>query len=66
MSIDEKYMWRCLQLARKGLGKTKNNPLVGCVIVHKDRIIGEGYHRKIGEAHAEVNAINSLSDSSLL
>lgn len=66
MSIDEKYMWRCLQLARKGLGKTKNNPLVGCVIVHNDRIIGEGYHRKIGEAHAEVNAINSVSDSSLL
>ena len=66
MSIDEKYMWRCLQLARKGLGTTKNNPLVGCVIVHNDRIIGEGYHRKIGEAHAEVNAINSVSDSSLL
>lgn len=59
-------MWRCLQLARKGLGTTKNNPLVGCVIVHNDKIIGEGYHRKIGEAHAEVNAINSISDSSLL
>ena len=66
MSIDEKYMWRCLQLARKGLGTTKNNPLVGCVIVHNNTIIGEGYHRKIGEAHAEVNAVNSVSDTSLL
>ena len=66
MSIDEKYMWRCLQLAKKGLGSTKNNPLVGSVIVHNDRIIGEGYHRKIGEAHAEVNAINSVIDESLL
>ncbi len=66
MSIDEKYMWRCLQLASKGLGYTKINPLVGSVIVHNDKIIGEGYHRKIGEAHAEVNAINSVKDESLL
>jgi diaminohydroxyphosphoribosylaminopyrimidine deaminase/5-amino-6-(5-phosphoribosylamino)uracil reductase len=66
MSRDEKYMWRCLQLAKKGLGTTKNNPLVGSVIVHNDRIIGEGYHRKIGEAHAEVNAISSVKDSTLL
>ncbi len=66
MSIDEKYMWRCLQLAKKGLGSTKNNPLVGSVIVHNNRIIGEGYHRKIGEPHAEVNAINSVKDHSLL
>ena len=66
MSTDEKYMWRCLQLAKKGLGKTKNNPLVGCVIVHNDSIIGEGYHRVMGESHAEVNAINSVKDTSLL
>ena len=66
MRIDEKYMWRCLQLAKKGLGNTKNNPLVGSVVVHNGRIIGEGFHRKIGEAHAEVNAINSVKDGSLL
>ena len=66
MSIDEKYMWRCLQLAKKGLGTTKNNPLVGSVVVHNNIIIGEGYHRKIGEAHAEVNAINSVKDVALL
>ena len=66
MSIDEKYMWRCLQLAKKGLGTTKNNPLVGSVVVYNNRIIGEGYHRKMGEAHAEVNAINAVKDHSLL
>ena len=66
MSIDEKYMWRCLQLAKKGLGTTKNNPLVGSVVVHNNIIIGEGYHRRIGEAHAEVNAINSVKDVALL
>ncbi len=66
MGIDEKYMWRCLQLAKKGRGYTKNNPLVGSVIVHNNRIIGEGYHRKIGQAHAEVNAIEAVKDHSLL
>lgn len=64
--INEKYMCRCFQLAKKGKGATKTNPLVGCVIVHDDIIIGEGYHRKIGEAHAEVNAINSIKERSLL
>ncbi|MFA5655544.1 MAG: bifunctional diaminohydroxyphosphoribosylaminopyrimidine deaminase/5-amino-6-(5-phosphoribosylamino)uracil reductase RibD [Dysgonamonadaceae bacterium] len=64
--ISEKYMNRCLQLAKKGEGATKTNPMVGCVIVHNDTIIGEGYHRKFGEAHAEVNAINSVRESSLL
>lgn len=64
--IDEEYMSRCLQLAKKGQGSTKSNPMVGCVIVHNNIIIGEGYHRKIGEAHAEVNAINSVKNSSLL
>ncbi len=63
---DEKYMWRCLQLAKKGEGATKTNPMVGCVIVHNNTIIGEGYHRKIGEPHAEVNAINSVKEKSLL
>lgn len=62
----EKYMRRCLQLAENGMGFTAPNPMVGCVIVHNDIIIGEGYHRKFGEAHAEVNAINSVKDKSLL
>ena len=66
MSIDEKYMWRCLQLAKKGRATTKNNPMVGSVIVHNNKIIGEGYHRKMGAAHAEVNAIDSVRDHSLL
>ena len=59
-------MQRCLQLALKGLGNVSPNPMVGCVIVHDDKIIGEGYHQKYGEAHAEVNAINSVKDKSLL
>ena len=63
---DELYMQRCLQLATLGLGKTSPNPMVGAVIVHHDRIIGEGYHHRCGEAHAEVNAINSVKDKSLL
>ncbi len=57
---------RCLQLARNGLGTTYPNPLVGSVIVHKDKIIGEGWHKKSGGAHAEVEAIRSVSDRSLL
>jgi len=59
-------MRRCLQLAAHGLGGTYPNPLVGCVIVHQGRIIGEGWHRKAGEAHAEVHAINSVKDKTLL
>jgi diaminohydroxyphosphoribosylaminopyrimidine deaminase / 5-amino-6-(5-phosphoribosylamino)uracil reductase len=63
---DEHYMRRCLELAIMGLGKVAPNPMVGCVIVHQDKIIGEGYHKAIGEAHAEVNAINSVKDKGLL
>lgn len=63
---DELYMHRCLQLAALGLGKTSPNPMVGAVIVHHDRIIGEGYHHRCGEAHAEINAINSVKDKALL
>ena len=59
-------MQRCLQLALKGLGNVSPNPMVGCVIVHENKIIGEGYHQKYGEAHAEVNAINAVEDKSLL
>lgn len=63
---DEKYMQRALQLARLGGIAVAPNPLVGAVIVLNDEIIGEGYHRRFGEAHAEVNAVNSVEDQSLL
>ncbi len=66
MSRDEFYMERCLQLAANGLGTTYPNPLVGSVVVYNDLVIGEGWHRKSGEAHAEVNAINSVRDHELL
>lgn len=59
-------MSRCLQLASLAEGHTYPNPLVGSVIVHNGCIIGEGYHRKAGEPHAEVNAIKSVKDHSLL
>lgn len=57
---DELYMQRCLELANLGMGKVSPNPLVGCVLVSDGKIIGEGYHAKFGEAHAEVNAVNSV------
>ncbi len=60
------YMHRCLQLAEAGMGKVSPNPMVGCVIVHNNTIIGEGYHRSYGQAHAEVNAINAVSNKLLL
>jgi diaminohydroxyphosphoribosylaminopyrimidine deaminase/5-amino-6-(5-phosphoribosylamino)uracil reductase len=66
MNTHEKYMQQCLDLAVKGLGNVAPNPMVGCVIVYEDKVIGEGYHQKYGEAHAEVNAINSVADQSLL
>jgi len=59
---DELYMKRCLELAEMGNGQVSPNPLVGCVIVSGGKIIGEGYHQKFGEAHAEVNAIRSVTD----
>lgn len=59
-------MQRAIDLSLKGLGNTKTNPLVGCVIVHENNIIGEGYHAKYGEAHAEVAAIYSVVDKGLL
>ena len=59
---DEVYIKRCIELAQKALGKTYPNPLVGSVIVHNDRIIGEGFHKKAGEPHAEINAINSVKE----
>jgi diaminohydroxyphosphoribosylaminopyrimidine deaminase/5-amino-6-(5-phosphoribosylamino)uracil reductase len=62
----EKYIQRCIQLAKNGFGTTYPNPMVGSVIVYEDRIIGEGWHTKSGEPHAEVNAINSVKDKELL
>ena len=66
MTQDEKYISRCIQLAKNGLYNTPPNPMVGAVIVYQDRIIGEGYHVRCGEGHAEVNAIASVKDESLL
>lgn len=65
---DRRYMARALQLARYGAGRVSPNPMVGAVIVARGRIIGEGWHRKYGEGHAEVNAVASVkeSDSHLL
>lgn len=61
-----KFMRRCLELARQGLGQTYPNPLVGCVLVHNNKIISEGWHKRKGEAHAEVLAIKELKNKSLL
>lgn len=66
MNYDERYMLRALQLAALGGVAVAPNPMVGCVIVHNDQIIGEGYHKKYGEAHAEVNAVESVADKTLL
>ncbi|AZA53375.1 bifunctional diaminohydroxyphosphoribosylaminopyrimidine deaminase/5-amino-6-(5-phosphoribosylamino)uracil reductase RibD [Chryseobacterium sp. G0201] len=63
---DEFYIKRCIELAQKALGKTYPNPLVGSVIVHNGEIIGEGYHHKAGENHAEINAINSVKNKDLI
>ena len=57
---DERYMRRCLQLAANGMQNARPNPMVGAVIVSGDRIIGEGYHQRYGEGHAEVNAFASV------
>lgn len=62
----ETYMKRCLEIAKNGLGNTRPNPAVGAVIVHNNIIIGEGYTSKYGGPHAEVNAIRSVTDKSLL
>ena len=57
---DEKYMQRCIQLAANGDQGARPNPMVGAVIVADGRIIGEGYHVRCGEGHAEVNAFASV------
>lgn len=65
MTMDELLMQRCLQLALKGLGQVAPNPMVGSVIVADGEIIGEGYHQQFGQAHAEVNAVKSVSENNL-
>lgn len=62
----EKYIKRCLQIAKNGIGFTRPNPSVGAVVVYDDTIIGEGFTSAYGNNHAEVNAINSVKDKSLL
>lgn len=66
MQNREIFMKKCLELAKKGMGYVSPNPMVGCVVVFNDEIIGEGYHNLFGNAHAEVNAIENVKDKSLL
>jgi diaminohydroxyphosphoribosylaminopyrimidine deaminase / 5-amino-6-(5-phosphoribosylamino)uracil reductase len=66
VDTNEKYIKRCLELAKNGLPAAMPNPSVGAVIVYNDTIIGEGYTSAYGGAHAEVNAINAVKDKSLL
>lgn len=61
--LHEQYIRRCIQLARQGQQSAPPNPMVGAVIVHQGRIIGEGYHIRCGEAHAEVNAVRSVAEA---
>ncbi|MFN2262498.1 MAG: bifunctional diaminohydroxyphosphoribosylaminopyrimidine deaminase/5-amino-6-(5-phosphoribosylamino)uracil reductase RibD [Psychroflexus sp.] len=66
MNTNEFYIKRCIELAKKALGTTYPNPLVGSIIVHKGKIIGEGWHIRAGDEHAEVRAINSVENQNLL
>ena len=66
MQNEEFFMQRCIELASIAMGCASPNPMVGSVIVYNNKIIGEGYHEKYGSHHAEVNAINSVKDKSLL
>ena len=66
MNIHEKYISRCIELGKLGIGNTYPNPSVGCCLVVDDKIIGEGYTSIAGGNHAEVNAIHSVEDKSLL
>jgi len=65
-NMDQVFMQRALQLAALGREWVSPNPMVGCVIVHNDLIIGEGFHQKYGDAHAEVNAFNTVINKDLL
>lgn len=68
LTIDEKYMYRCLELAKRGAGNVAPNPMVGAVLVNNDRVIGEGYHQVYGGSHAEPNCLASVpeEDSGLI
>ena len=66
MTTDELFMTRAYTLALGGKFHAAPNPMVGAVIVHDGKIIGEGFHRRCGQAHAEVNAIASVKDQALL
>lgn len=66
MQQHELYIDRCLKIAKNGLGTTQPNPMVGAIIVYDNKIIGEGFTSAYGDNHAEVNAINSVADKSLL
>src|SRR5919199_1394014 len=62
LTQDAFYMQRCIELAKLGAGNVAPNPMVGSVLVYKGSIIGEGYHMQYGQAHAEVNCINSVRE----
>ena len=62
MRSDKVYLKRCFELAAKGTGTVTPNPLVGAVLVKNGKVIGEGYHKKHGEAHAEVDALNNSNE----
>jgi diaminohydroxyphosphoribosylaminopyrimidine deaminase/5-amino-6-(5-phosphoribosylamino)uracil reductase len=66
MNIHSKYMSRCIHLALQGAGTVAPNPMVGAVLVYKERIIGEGYHQQYGGPHAEVNCIESVKEDDKL
>lgn len=63
--IHQLYMQRCIDLAQKGIGNVAPNPMVGAVLVHENRIIGEGWHQQFGGPHAEVNCIKSVAAADL-
>ena len=65
LNIHESFMSRALELAKKGVGLTSPNPLVGCILVKDGKIIGEGYHEKFGHSHAEINAIQNSTEDPL-
>ncbi len=66
MNFDEKIMLKCIELAKKGSNNVYPNPMVGCIIIHENKIIGSGYHIKYGDHHAEFNAIKNVKDKSKL
>jgi diaminohydroxyphosphoribosylaminopyrimidine deaminase/5-amino-6-(5-phosphoribosylamino)uracil reductase len=61
--LHEAYMYRCIELARRGAGSVAPNPMVGAVLVHENRIIGEGWHEQYGGPHAEVNCIKTVAET---